>query len=51
MTIAHYFGGTTLLILVGVALDTAKQIEQHLAMRHYEGFGSAKGGRIRSRRM
>lgn len=51
MTIAHYFGGTTLLILVGVALDTAKQIEQHLSMRHYEGFGSSKGGRIRSRRM
>ncbi|NLN93037.1 MAG: preprotein translocase subunit SecY [Candidatus Hydrogenedens sp.] len=51
MTIAHYFGGTTLLILVGVALDTAKQIEQHLAMRHYEGFSSSKGGRIRSRRM
>lgn len=51
MTIAHYFGGTTLLILVGVALDTVKQIEQHLVMRHYEGFGSAKGGRIRSRRM
>lgn len=51
MTIAHYFGGTTLLILVGVALDTIKQIEQHLVMRHYEGFGSARGGRIRSRRM
>ena len=39
-----------LLILVGVALDTIKQIEQHLVMRHYEGFGSAKGGRIRTRR-
>lgn len=49
--IAHFFGGTSLLILVGVALDTVKQIEQHLVMRHYEGFGSAKGGRIRSRRL
>ncbi len=48
--LVHFFGGTTLLILVGVALDTIKQIEQHLVMRHYEGFGSAKGGRIRSRR-
>jgi len=51
MTIAHYFGGTTLLILVGVALDTIKQIEQHLVMRHYEGFSSTRGGRIRSRRL
>ena len=50
-TIANFFGGTSLLILVGVALDTVKQIEQHLVMRHYEGFGSAKGGRIRSRRL
>ncbi len=51
MNIAHYFGGTTLLILVGVALDTIKQIEQHLVMRHYEGFSSTRGGRIRSRRL
>ena len=51
MTIAHYFGGTTLLILVGVALDTIKQIEQHLVMRHYEGFSSTRGGKIRSRRL
>ena len=50
-TIANFFGGTSLLILVGVALDTVKQIEQHLVMRHYEGFGSSRGGRIRSRRM
>lgn len=50
-TIAQFFGGTSLLILVGVALDTIKQIEQHLVMRHYDGF-SAKGGggRIASRR-
>ena len=45
----QFFGGTSLLILVGVALDTIKQIEQHLTMRHYDGFG-AKGGRIRGRR-
>jgi preprotein translocase subunit SecY len=49
--LVHFFGGTTLLILVGVALDTVKQIEQHLVMRHYEGFGNARSGRIRSRRM
>jgi len=49
--IAQFFGGTSLLILVGVALDTIKQVEQHLTMRHYEGFGSkASGGRIRARR-
>ena len=46
--IVHFFGGTSLLILVGVALDTVKQMEQHLTMRNYEGF--SKGGRIRSRR-
>jgi len=33
-----YFGGTSLLIAVGVALDTMKQIESHLLMRHYQGF-------------
>ena len=46
--IASFFGGTSLLILVGVALDTVRQIEQHLVMRNYEGF--MKGGRIRGRR-
>jgi preprotein translocase subunit SecY len=47
--IAQFFGGTSMLILVGVALDTVKQIEQHLIMRNYEGF--MKGGRrMRSRR-
>jgi preprotein translocase subunit SecY len=49
-TIVQFFGGTSLLILVGVALDTIKQIEQHLIMRHYEGFSSGRGGRIRARR-
>ncbi len=42
-----YFGGTTLLIIVGVALDTLKQIESHLLMRHYEGF--IKGGKLSGR--
>jgi preprotein translocase subunit SecY len=43
------FGGTALLIVVGVALDTAQQIEQHLITRHYDGF-AGKGKRIRGRR-
>ena len=46
--VASFFGGTGLLIIVGVMLDTMKQIESHLLMRHYEGF--MKKGRIRSRR-
>jgi preprotein translocase subunit SecY len=47
-TISSFFGGTSLLILVGVALDTVRQIEQHLIMRHYDGFA---GGRpVRGRR-
>lgn len=45
---ATFFGGTSLLILVGVALDTLQQIESHLLMRHYDGF--MKSGKIRSRR-
>lgn len=49
--VAHFFGGTSLLILVGVALDTIKQIEQHLTMRHYDGFSpKGGGGRVRARR-
>jgi preprotein translocase subunit SecY len=47
--VVGFFGGTSLLILVGVALDTVRQIEQHLLMRHYDGF-SAKGRRLRGRR-
>jgi len=43
-----YFGGTGLLIVVGVALDTLQQIESHLIMRHYEGF--LKKGKMRGRR-
>jgi len=46
--VAAFFGGTSLLIVVGVTLDTMKQIESHLLMRHYEGF--FKSGRIRGRR-
>jgi preprotein translocase subunit SecY len=41
------FGGTSLLIIVGVALDTMKQIESHLLMRHYDGF--MKKGRLKGR--
>ncbi|MDY6968380.1 MAG: preprotein translocase subunit SecY [Spirochaetota bacterium] len=44
---AYLFGGTSLLIIVGVALDTLKQIESQLIMRHYDGF--IKKGRVRSR--
>jgi preprotein translocase subunit SecY len=47
-TFAQFFGGTSLLIMVGVALDTLQQIESHLLMRHYEGF--LKTGRLRGRR-
>lgn len=45
---ALFFGGTSLLIIVGVALDTLQQIESHLMMRHYDGF--MKSGKIRGRR-
>ncbi len=44
-----YFGGTSLLIVVGVALDTVQQIEGHLITRHYEGFTGPRGPRIRGR--
>jgi preprotein translocase subunit SecY len=43
------FGGTALLIVVGVALDTVQQIEQHLITRNYEGFAGPRGPRIRGR--
>ncbi|MDD4052396.1 MAG: SecY family transport protein, partial [candidate division Zixibacteria bacterium] len=45
--VQYFFGGTGLLIVVGVALDTLQQIESHLLMRHYDGF--MKKGRIRGR--
>ncbi|RKY46073.1 MAG: preprotein translocase subunit SecY, partial [Candidatus Neomarinimicrobiota bacterium] len=46
--LASFYGGTSLLIVVGVALDTLQQIESHLLMRHYDGF--LKTGKIRGRR-
>ena len=46
---AQFFGGTSLLILVGVVLDTLQQIESHLLMRHYDGL--LESGRIRGRSM
>ena len=47
MSAPFFFGGTSLLIVVGVSLDTIGQIESHLIMRHYEGF--MKEGRIKGR--
>jgi len=47
MSFAQFFGGTSLLIMVGVALDFLNQTESHLLMRHYDGF--MKSGRIRGR--
>lgn len=50
-SLASLFGGTSLLITVGVAMDTVSQIESHLLTRHYEGFlGGSKAGRFRGRR-
>jgi preprotein translocase subunit SecY len=49
--VSFYFGGTSLLIVVGVALDTVQQIEGHLITRHYEGFTGPRGPRIRGRRL
>jgi len=46
--VPFYFGGTALLIVVGVAMDTVQQIETHLITRHYDGF--LKKGRVRARR-
>lgn len=45
---ASFFGGTSLLIVVGVGLDTLQQIESHLVMRHYDGF--LKSGHLKGRR-
>ena len=45
---ASFFGGTSLLIVVGVMLDTLQQVESHLLMRHYDGF--MKSGKLRGRR-
>jgi preprotein translocase subunit SecY len=43
MNVSFYFGGTALLIVVGVAMDTMRQLESHLVTRHYEGFMKKKG--------
>jgi preprotein translocase subunit SecY len=47
MAVAQFFGGTSMLIAVGVMLDTMRQMESHLMMRHYDGF--LKKGRLRGR--
>jgi preprotein translocase subunit SecY len=47
MQFSQFFGGTTLLIMVGVVLDTLQQVESHLLMRHYDGL--MKSGRIKGR--
>jgi hypothetical protein len=44
---AHFYGGTSLLIMVGVVLDTLQQIESHLLMRHYDGL--MKTGKVKGR--
>ena len=49
INVPFQFGGTSLLIVVGVALDTVQQIESHLITRNYEGFTGPKGPRIRGR--
>ena len=46
--VASFMGGTSLLIIVGATLDTMRQVESHLLMRHYDGF--LKKGRLRGRR-
>ena len=45
--VSQFFGGTSLLIIVGVMLDTMRQMESHLLMRHYDGF--LKKGRLKGR--
>jgi len=47
--VPFYFGGTALLIVVGVSIDTIAQIESHLLTRHYEGFMKKGGGRVKGR--
>ena len=50
LNVNFYFGGTSLLIVVGVAMDTVNQVESQLIMRHYDGF-TPRSGRIRGRRV
>ena len=47
--VPFYFGGTALLIVVGVAIDTMSQMESHMLTRHYEGFLKKGGGRLKGR--
>ena len=47
--VPFYFGGTALLIVVGVAIDTVAQMESHMLSRHYEGFLKKSGSRVRGR--
>jgi len=47
LNVPFYFGGTALLIVVGVAIDTMSQIEAHMLTRHYEGFMKKGFGRTR----
>jgi len=47
--VPFYFGGTALLIVVGVAIDTVSQVESHMLSRHYEGFLSKTGSKIKGR--
>ena len=47
--VPFYFGGTALLIVVGVAVDTIQQIESHMLTRHYEGFLKKGGARVKGR--
>ncbi len=47
--VPFYFGGTALLIVVGVAIDTISQMESHMLSRHYEGFLKKSGGRMKGR--
>jgi preprotein translocase subunit SecY len=49
LNVPFYFGGTALLIVVGVAIDTISQIESHMISRHYEGFLKKGGARIKGR--
>lgn len=48
--VPFYLGGTSLMIVVGVALELAQQVESHLITRHYEGLTGGQGPRIRGRR-
>jgi preprotein translocase subunit SecY len=48
LNVQFYFGGTSLLIVVGVAMDTVQQLEAQLVMRNYDGF--VRKGRVRGRR-